>query len=85
MVSPAEFDAEAALPSVKDLVLRFTTGEAALEQIPRTFPALESLLLTPAARGGFIDLSPLEALPGLRVGVIGGSPITGGEGLVMRT
>jgi hypothetical protein len=46
---------------------------------------LESLLLAPAARGRLIDLSPLEALPGLRVDVIGGSQIIGGEGLIVHT
>ncbi|MFB7219951.1 hypothetical protein [Streptomyces sp. NPDC056227] len=65
-------------------MLCFTTGEDALEQIPHTFPALESLLLAPAAREGLIDLSPLEALPGLRVDVIGGSQIIDGEGLIVH-
>ncbi|WP_327245721.1 hypothetical protein [Streptomyces sp. NBC_01320] len=42
-------------------------------------------LLAPAAREGLIDLSPLEALPGLRVNIIGGSRIIGGEGLIVHT
>ncbi|WP_327368165.1 NACHT domain-containing protein [Streptomyces sp. NBC_01217] len=85
VVSLAEFEGEAAVPSVRELVLRSgTEPDEGFEQIPRVFPALRSLLFTPPTYGGSIDLTPLEALPGLRVSVTGNFRPIGGEGLDVR-
>ncbi|MFF2326816.1 MULTISPECIES: NACHT domain-containing protein [unclassified Streptomyces] len=80
--SLAEFEGEAAVPSLRDLVLRCgTEAGGGLAHIPRVFPSLKSLLFTPATYGESIDLSPLEALPGLRVALTGNHQPIGGEGL----
>ncbi|MFB7915130.1 NACHT domain-containing protein [Streptomyces sp. NPDC056061] len=84
VVSLTEFEGEAAVPSVKELVLRCETDTTGgFEQIPRIFPALRSFLFTPPAFGEPIDLTPLEALRGLRVAITGNHQSVGGEGLVV--
>lgn len=76
-----EFGDEEPVPSVEDLVIRLDTDMHGLEQIPRVFPALKWLMLTPPTYVRYVDLSPLQAMPECRVTVTGDAEITGGEGL----
>ncbi|MFE7706759.1 hypothetical protein ACFU6I_13350 [Streptomyces sp. NPDC057486] len=73
------------VPTCAHVVKGRNRAVVAHPDLPSTFTAWESLLLAPAAREGLIDPSPPEALPGLRVDVIGGSRIIGGEGLIAHT
>ncbi|MEU9617857.1 NACHT domain-containing protein [Streptomyces sp. NPDC087228] len=85
VVSLTEFDSEAAVPSVRELVLRCDTEPVGgFERIPQVFPSLKSFLFTPPTYGGHIDLTPLEVLPGLRVAITGSHQVVGGEGLDVR-
>ncbi|MFJ7492846.1 NACHT domain-containing protein [Streptomyces sp. NPDC097727] len=85
VASLAEFDGEAAVPSVQELMLRCDTeGADGLERIPQVFPSLKSFLFTPPRYEGSIDLSPLEALPGLRITIAGSHRLIGGDGLDVR-
>ncbi|MFF3954394.1 NACHT domain-containing protein [Streptomyces sp. NPDC001890] len=81
LASPTEFGDEQPVPSVRDLLLRPGADALGLEWIPRVFPALEWLVLTPPLHVRHVDLSPLQAMPECRVTVTGHAAITGGEGL----
>ncbi|WP_405751318.1 NACHT domain-containing protein [Streptomyces sp. NBC_00012] len=81
LTSLTEFVDKQPVPSVKVLTLSLSDGVFGLEQIPRVFPALEWLTLTPPKHVERVALSPLRAMPGLRVAVTGRAEITSGEGL----
>ncbi|MFJ2708612.1 NACHT domain-containing protein [Streptomyces sp. NPDC087428] len=80
----SEFLGAAVVPSVTVLRLNPFGELSDLGPLPRVFPALKRLRLTPHPRGPAIDLTPLEVLPGLTVDVTGFGEVSGGEGLKVR-
>ncbi|MFH8513571.1 hypothetical protein ACH4CE_00150 [Streptomyces gelaticus] len=68
------------MPSVGRLSLRPGTDMLGLEEIPRVFPALKWMTLSPPTHVRHVDLSPLQAMPGCRVAVTGHASVVGGEG-----
>lgn len=80
----SEFLDAAVVPSVTVLRLHPLADLHDLRVLPRVFPALRVLGLTPLRRGKAIDLTPLEVLPGLKVDVTRFSEVSGGKGLDVR-
>ncbi|MFD0341755.1 NACHT domain-containing protein [Streptomyces sp. NPDC127117] len=81
LASLTEFGDEQPVASVRDLLLRPGTDMVGLEWIPRVFPALRWLMLSPPMHVERVDLSPLQAMPECRVTITGHASITGDEGL----
>ncbi|MFJ5124205.1 NACHT domain-containing protein [Streptomyces sp. NPDC088555] len=79
--SLTEFGDEQPVPSVRELTLHPEADMLGLERVPRLFPALTWLTLTPPLHVRDVDLSPLQAMPGCRVTVTGEASIRGAEGL----
>ncbi|MCM2413385.1 serine protease [Streptomyces sp. RKAG290] len=77
----AEFQGAAVVPSVTTLTLTPFGELGGLGPLPRVFPGLKTLRLSPHPSGAAVDLTPLEVLPGLVVDVTGFSAVTGGKGL----
>ncbi|WP_372446733.1 NACHT domain-containing protein [Streptomyces laculatispora] len=80
----SEFVGAAVVPSVTTLRLDPFGELHDLGPLPRVFPSLRALRLTPHPRGAAIDLAPLEVLPGLTVDVTGFVEVSGGKGLEVR-
>ncbi|MEU8701811.1 NACHT domain-containing protein [Streptomyces sp. NPDC048680] len=80
----SEFLGAAVVPSVTALRLNPFGELSGLGPLPRVFPSLKVLRLTPHPRGPAIDLTPLEVLPGLTVDVTGFGEVSGGTGLRVR-
>ncbi|MFF3177876.1 NACHT domain-containing protein [Streptomyces sp. NPDC057900] len=78
----SEFLGAAVVPTVTDLTLELSGQLNDLGSLPRVFPALTRLRLRPQPRSGTsIDLTPLQALPGLKVHATGFVKVSGGKGL----
>ncbi|MFJ1930248.1 NACHT domain-containing protein [Streptomyces sp. NPDC088131] len=78
----SEFRGVAVVPSVTALTLDLSGQLNDLSSLPRVFPALTRLQLRPLPSGGAaVDLTPLEALPGLEVDATGFVEVSGGRGL----
>ncbi|MFJ3527191.1 NACHT domain-containing protein [Streptomyces sp. NPDC090132] len=79
----SEFRGAAVVPSVTELRLEEVGELPDLSSLPRVFPSLDTLWLRAFSRDQAIDLTPLEALPGLMVEVGGFREVSGGWGLVV--
>ncbi|MGW0672699.1 NACHT domain-containing protein [Streptomyces sp. NPDC002746] len=79
-----DFMGAAVVPSVTRLELAPRGQLGYLSPLPRVFPGLQTLRLIPRERRTAIDLTPLEALPGLTVDVTGFGTVYGGAGLDVR-
>lgn len=78
----SEFLGAAVVPTVTDLTLELSGQLNDLGSLPRVFPALTRLRLRPQPHSGTaIDLTPLQALPGLKVYATGFVKVSGGKGL----
>ncbi|MGC5402013.1 NACHT domain-containing protein [Streptomyces sp. DT20] len=79
----SEFLGAAVVPSVTELRLERVGELPDLSSLPRVFPSLDTLWLRAFSRDQAIDLTPLEALPGLMVEAGGFREVSGGWGLVV--
>ncbi|MFF3394692.1 NACHT domain-containing protein [Streptomyces sp. NPDC002669] len=77
--SATEFAGERPVPSLDSLDIYLDTDALGIEQIPRIFPALKRLALLPPSRIDHIDVSPLQALPGCEVSVLGSVTVMGND------
>ncbi|MET9921291.1 NACHT domain-containing protein [Streptomyces sp. NPDC006435] len=80
--SATEFADEQPVPSIAGLTLFLETDVLGLDRIPRVFPALKRLTLATAWQIDHIDhidISPVRAIPGCKVRVLGSATVTGND------